>query len=389
MKPVNRAIISGTQILSEQTWQQDYALVVEEDKIRAVIPSSMVHHHLPAKRYEFDGAYLLPGFIDIHVHGAGGHDVMDARLESFEVISHKLAAEGVTGYLATTMTAEQSQLEAVFSLIPQAMQAKHDAKLLGVHLEGPFISPEKAGAQMARYVRKPDVALFQAWQALSKNHIKLMTLAPELPQAIELIKAAIATGVVVSIGHTEASYAETRAAIAAGCSQATHLFNAMRGMHQRDPGAAGALLLSPMITAELIADGIHVHPAMIELAWRLKQVNGLVLVTDAMRAKCMGDGRYELGGQTVTVHNGRATLETGQLAGSTLRMPEAIKNIMQFTGCSLQQAISLASHNPARILGLLDYTGRIDMGLAADLVVMSKEGKILLTLCDGREVFAG
>jgi N-acetylglucosamine-6-phosphate deacetylase len=217
--------------------------------------------------------------------------------------------------------------------------------------------------------------------------IKLVTLAPELPGALPLIKALRDRHIIVSAGHTNATYAEMVAAIRAGCSQATHLFNAMRGLHQREPGAVGALLLSHDVMAELIVDGLHLHPAIVELALRLKGKEKLLLVTDAMRAKCCDDGEYDLGGQTVMVRAGKAKLSDGTLAGSTLRMPQALKNMVQFTSCSLADAVSMAATNPAHVLGLSDRKGTIAVGKDADLVVLNAALDVAFTMREGREVF--
>jgi N-acetylglucosamine-6-phosphate deacetylase len=259
--------------------------------------------------------------------------------------------------------------------------------MLGIHLEGPFIAKEKMGAQSPAHICKPDITLFEGWQEAANGLIKLVTLAPELPGMIPFIEKIKKAGVICSIGHTNATYAEALAAIDAGCSQGTHLFNAMRGLHQREPGAAAALLLAQGVAVELIADGLHVHPAMLRVALQLKGKQEVLLVTDAMRAKCCSDGRYELGGQEVIVTNGRAVLAGDVLAGSTLLMPEAIKNMADFTGCSLIDAVEMASYYPAMRLGLSDRKGQIAMAYDADLVVLDETFAVQLTLRNGRVIF--
>jgi N-acetylglucosamine-6-phosphate deacetylase len=325
--------------------------------------------------------------IDLHIHGAKGKDVMDGSLEAFSVISHALACEGVTGYLATTMTASNERIEKILALVPEAMKNPDGAAMLGIHLEGPFIAKDKMGAQSGDLTQHPDPELVKKWQSLAQDSIRLVTLAPELPGALELVKVLRDMDIIVAIGHTNATYAETTAAIHAGCTHATHLFNAMRGLHQREPGAAGALLLSEKVRAELIVDGLHLHPAIVQLALQMKSKDRLLLVTDAMRAKCLGDGEYELGGQAVTVRENKAALADGTLAGSTLRMPQAIKNMMAFTGCALAEAILMAAYNPAHALGLEDRKGSIDVGKDADLVVLGPELDVRLTMREGREIF--
>lgn len=378
-----RIILTGMTILSHDTERRDTAVVIEKGVIKAMIPTSMVHNHLPARTYEFTAAhYLAPGFIDMHIHGAKGCDVMDGSIASLETISSSLASEGVTGFLATTMTANSETTEEIISQIVKAKDSVKGAAILGIHLEGPFISPEKLGAQCPNHI-PPDINLVRQWQSKARGFIKKITLAPELPNAIELITALKEMQIIASIGHTNATYAETEAAIRAGASEATHLFNAMRPIQQREPGATGAVLLSKHVCAELIVDGIHLHPAIIDIAWRLKGKDNILLVTDAMRAKCMGDGEYDLGGQTVVVKNGMATLADETLAGSTLKMNEAIKHLMDYIHCSLGDAVQLASFNPARELGLTGTKGTISVGKDADLVILDEEANVLLTLREG------
>lgn len=389
MNESKRCIFSGMTILiDDQKWVTDHILVVEEHKIKAILPKEMISHHLPADSYEFSvDHHLVPGFIDIHVHGAKGIDVMDGTVEALQEMSEALAAEGVTGFLATTTSAPDAVLEKTLKTIPKAMNSQKGAALLGIHLEGPFLAPAKLGAHHSAHLRDIDETLIEHWQALSQGQIKIVTLAPELPGAIPCIKTLHQMGIIVSIGHTDATYEQTHTAIEAGAKQATHLFNAMRGIHQREPGAVTALLLANDVTAEIIVDRFHLHPAIVDLAFRLKGKNKLVLVTDAMRAKCLGDGQYELGGQKVLVTQGKATLENGTLAGSTLRMPQAIQHMVQFTGCSLIDAVNMATVNPAHVLGLGLHKGHIAIGMDADLVILDKEGEVQLTMREGSIIF--
>ena len=388
MNQTTRYIYSGMQILFEQKWVRDHAVVVEENKIKSIIPREMITHHLPAKHHEYQADYyLIPGLIDLHIHGTHGHDVMDGSEEALHKISHGLAEEGVTGFLATTMTADNERIEAVLKTIGSARSQQTSAAILGVHLEGPFIAKAKMGAQQAEKIQAPDVNLIRRWQKLSQDSIKIVTLAPELPGAITLIKALREMRIIASIGHTNATYDETHAAILAGCTQATHLFNAMCGLHQRNPGAVGALLVAEEIGAELIADGVHLHPAILQLILRVKGKDRLLLVSDAMRAKCLGDGQYELGGQQVTVRGNTAELADGTLAGSVLRLPEAVKNMVKFAQCSMMDAIVMATKNPARALGLEATKGSISVGKDADLAVMNADFDVVATLREGREIY--
>lgn len=382
----NRCIFTGMQILCHDRWLTDHAVIVENGKIQKIIAKHLLKD--AAERvYEFpQDYYLIPGLIDLHIHGAAGHDVMDGSVEALTGISQSLAKEGVTGFLATTMTASHERIVNVLKTIATAMPNQQGAAILGAHLEGPFISSAKMGAQRIDDICHPDAALISHWQDLAKGAIRLVTLAPELPDALLLIKKIREMGIIASIGHTNATYAETNMAVEAGCTHATHLFNAMRGIHQREPGAVGALLLAENVNAELIVDGLHLHPAIVEMALRLKGKDKLLLVTDAMRAKCLGDGDYDLGGQAVAVRSNLATLADGTLAGSTLHMPEAIKNIVQFTHCSLADAVHMASFNPARILGLHQRKGSIAEGKDADLVVMNASFEVVMTMREGVKI---
>lgn len=384
----DRSILYGMAILYEDDWLKDYAVVVQGKKIKAIIPAEMISHHLPAKQYCFSADdYLMPGFIDLHIHGIQGWDVMDANQQALDGMRTALAEQGVTGFLATTMTADNEHIEAVLKLISSNMASPEGAALLGVHLEGPFLAQEKIGAQNHTSVQLPSIELVEHWQKISGNNVRIVTLAPELRGALALIEHLTSKGMIASIGHTHATYAETVAAMTAGCRHATHLFNAMRGLHQREPGAVGALLLADAVMAEIIVDGIHLHPAIVELAWRMKGKQRLLLITDAMRAACLSNGQYELGGQQVMVENAKATLANGTLAGSTLTMPQAIKNFIQFTNASLAEAITLATHTPAASLKLSHRKGSIDVDKDADLVVMHADFSVALTLREGKEVF--
>lgn len=388
MNETMRAIFSGMKVLLDHEWVSKQAVIVEDTKIKAIIPEEMIKHHLPARHHEFhNDCYLIPGLIDLHIHGTHGKDVMDASEDALKTISHALASEGVTGYLATTMTAEKERIEAVLKTVRAAMPKKEGAAILGIHLEGPFIAKSKMGAQRGDVTQDPNVSLMQHWQNLADDAIKIVTLAPELPGALELITALHKMNIIASIGHTNATYDQTNKAIAAGCTQATHLFNAMSGLTQREPGAVTALLLADQISAEIIVDGFHLHPAIVEMILRMKGRDRILLITDAMRAKCLGNGEYDLGGQTVEVIAGKAALKDGTLAGSTLTMTQAIKNMAHFSKCSTIDAIRMATYNPAKVLGLLPYKGTITIGKDADLVVLNADFEVQLTMLEGKEIF--
>ncbi len=377
-------IISGPKIYAEAGVIENAALVINDDKIHAIDTEKKFKAD---KIFEFPANYhLLPGFIDVHIHGANGSDVMDGTLDALENISKTLAREGTTSFLATTMTATPEKIDEVLENISNYKQVD-GAKMLGVHLEGPFLSPQKIGAQSREKIVAPNIDHVKRWQQKSGNLIKLVTLAPELPNSDAVIHYLTSQQIVVAIGHSDATYAETLSAIEHGCTHVTHLFNAMRGIHQREPGTVTAALLSEKVTAELIVDGEHLHPAIVLLALKIKGTEKIILVTDAMRAKCLSDGIYDLGGQEVSVKNSIATLSNGTLAGSTLTMFAAIKNMLQFTDCSMTDIVKFTAENPAKMLNIFQRTGSIAKNKDADLVVLDDQLNVVLTISHGKIIF--
>ena len=383
----NDILISGLTVHAENSNVENGSVWIAGEKIREVFVDTK--QDIRAQHLEFPAGYhLIPGRIDLHVHGAGGADVMDATPEALNQIRSTLAAEGVTGFLATTLTATPAEIENTLVNLARYQRQNSPtlgAEILGAHLEGPFISPLHIGAHRAELILPPDAKLFDHWQTCASGLVKLVTLAPELPRGIEFIHHLTERGVIASIGHTDANFAVTEVAIAAGARHATHLFNAMRSFHHRDPGCAGAILLDKRVIAELIVDGHHLHPATINLALQMKGIPGLVLVTDGMRAKCCHhEGEFELGGQRVTIKEGAVRLSNGALAGSVLTMTQAVKNMLLFTGCTLSDLIVLTSKNPALVLNIFNQCGSITAGKNADLVVLNENYDVVLTIVRGR-----
>ncbi|TSB47347.1 N-acetylglucosamine-6-phosphate deacetylase [Alkalicoccobacillus porphyridii] len=334
----------------------------------------------------------VPGFIDIHTHGAGGADAMDGNYDSFETMAKTLPQEGTTSFLATTMTQSKEaitkSLENAGQYILQQKKVR-GAEVLGVHLEGPFINPDMAGAQPKEHIMPGDISLFQKWQQAANQQIKLVTLAPEQEGGAELLNYLDKQGIVASIGHSNASCHEVDTFVQAGAKQVTHLFNQMSGLHHREPGVVGACFLEDKLKAELIVDGIHVDPRIVNLTLQQKSSENIILITDSIRAKGLENGIYDLGGQDVYVENGRASLVDGTLAGSLLRMDEAIRNMLEFTGCSLADAIKMASLNPAKQLNIDDRKGSIAVGKDADIVILNDKNRVMLTFCRGQLVYNG
>ncbi|CAM4360190.1 N-acetylglucosamine-6-phosphate deacetylase [Paenibacillus tarimensis] len=321
------------------------------------------------------GGWLLPGFIDIHCHGGSGGDFMDASIPSYEQITRFHAAHGTTGMLATSVTASKPAIERMLAAAAswREQDLSKGARLLGVHLEGPFISPRWPGAQNPAFITEPNTVWLKQWTADYPELIKIVTLAPEQPGATELIRFLKSEGIIASCGHTDASYDVIREAAGAGLQHAVHTFNAMRGLHHREPGTAGAVLTMDGISTEIIADGHHVHEGAIRLLLRCKPADKIILITDAISAAGLGDGSYELGGLPLTVEDGVARLQKdGSLAGSTLTMLSAFRFVIEHCGLSPLEASRLASTNPARLLGMDDHLGTIAPGMSADMVLLNR-----------------
>lgn len=333
-----------------------------------------------------EGAVVLPGFIDPHIHGAGGADAMDGTAAALATISETVAREGTTSFLATTMTESGEAILRALTAVRDCRETP-GARLLGVHLEGPFISETYAGAQPREYIAAPDIDVFDRYQAASGGRIRIVTVAPEVPGADALIRHLAGTGVVPSVGHSAAGVADVRRAIACGARSVTHTYNAQSPFRHREIGVAGSALLYDELNCELIADGIHVSPEAIRLLVKNKPRGKMTLITDAMRAKGCPDGVSELGGQTVYVKNGEARLADGTLAGSVLRMNDAVRRMVQVIGLPLTDAVDMATKNTAALLGISDSCGEIACGKRADFTVLDPDFGVLLTVVGGREVY--
>lgn len=335
-----------------------------------------------AETADLRGRLLVPGFVDLHVHGGGGAHFMGGDPAACVEAARFHAAHGTTALLATTLSAPPAELEAAARAIAGAMD--REPLILGIHLEGPWLSRERRGAQAAEHLRGPDAGELRALGAASGETVRLVSLAPELPGALALIEHVVAAGAVAGLAHTDATYEQAEAAIAAGARHAVHVFNGMRPLHHREPGVLGAVLDHPEVTCEVIADGHHVHPAVVRLLHRAKGAGGTVLVTDAIEAAGLPDGGYRLGGAPVQVTGGRAETPDGRLAGSTLTMDAAVRNAHRWLGVPLGEALALATTAPARVLGAGDRKGRIAPGFDADLAVLDAQLRPVATLIAGR-----
>ncbi|TVR22024.1 MAG: N-acetylglucosamine-6-phosphate deacetylase [Anaerolineaceae bacterium] len=340
-------------------------------------------------RIDAGGRTLAPGFIDIHVHGGGGHEAMDATPEALRGLSAFYARHGVTGFLATTWTAADTAILNALQTVADVMAdpaALNGADLLGAHVEGPYINENKSGAQPDGYIRRADRAEFDAWRATGV--IRRVTIAPEFEANQALAADCAKRGISVSAGHTDATFTQMQEAVARGVDSTTHTFNAMRGLHHREPGTVGAALLLSQLRCEVIADGVHLHPAIVDLLWRVKGADGLIMITDAVRGAGLAEGTiYQQDGRRVTVRDGSAYLDDGTLAGSTLTMSAAVQNVARFTACDFAQLWPCFSRTPARVIGVDDITGSIATGKRADLVLLDDALNVTQTIVKGRVVY--
>jgi N-acetylglucosamine-6-phosphate deacetylase len=334
------------------------------------------------------GRIACPGFIDVHIQGAGGADVLDATPESLNAISRACAQCGVTGFLATTVYNVEGgnrHLEAVAEYTDRELEG---AALLGTHLEGPFISSAKKGMIQLKNICLPSAKVLADIEKLCGRTLSMMTIAPELPGSLDLIRELASAGTVASCGHTSASYGQTRDGIAAGLNHATHLFNAMPSLHHRDPGPLPALLADPNVTLQVITDGVHVHAAVVDLIYRLAGPRRIVTITDGMQALGLPDGDYVYNGIPYVAREGAARYHDGTLIGTALGLNQMAARLRRFTGCSLETAVDTVSRNPAEVLGLGKRKGRLQAGYDADIVIMDEDLKVWRTVVGGRVVYS-
>lgn len=364
-------ILTGGKVYLEGEWKCDVDVVMEDGKILDVAPKGK---YAEGEVIDVEGNYICPGFIDIHVHGCKGRDVMDGSVESLEVMAEFMAAHGTTAFLATTTTHGREEIRKSLKAVSDALHKDiKGAQILGVHLEGPFINSEAKGAHDEKYILAPSRESFRELVGDYESIIKRVTMAPDVEGAKELVNYLTGRGIVVSMGHTVGSYEQCMAGFEWGMTHVTHLYNAMSPLRHREPGAVGAAFDRDGVTVELIADLIHVHPAALRIAVAVKGSDSVALITDAMSATGMGDGDYVLGGLEVVVKEGVARLkERGNLAGSTLTQDQALRN-MVLIGIPLEDAVKMLTEVPADIIGIGDKKGRIKKGFDADLVILDEK----------------
>ncbi|ACO31696.1 MULTISPECIES: N-acetylglucosamine-6-phosphate deacetylase [Acidobacterium] len=382
-----RTILTAARLVTPLDELPNPVVVLEDGHIVSI--ASRSEASLPeGEVLDFPGATLAPAYFDVHIHGSAGHDIMEATPEALATIGRFLAGHGVGAYLATTVTAEVEPTLHSLSGLARLLSgptsdAQPGARPVGIHLEGPFLSPHKRGAHPERLLQRPSVALLdRMWQA-AEGHVRLLTIAPELPGADEVIARAVELGIRVSMGHSNATLAEAQRGVQAGAVSATHTFNAMRRFDHREPGIVGEVLTNRSLHAELICDGLHVDPVAVRIFWQMKGRERGILITDAMAAAGMPDGPYKLGELDVRVENGTALIEENTLAGSTLTLDRGVRNFSSFTGEDLAQIVPLATSNPATMIGLGDQLGELAPGRRADITVLSPSGEIQQTILGG------
>jgi N-acetylglucosamine-6-phosphate deacetylase len=384
------AFTAGRLLTPTDTVEHPLVLV---EQGRVVEMSARSGRQVPAgvSTCDFGHGVIAPGYVDLHIHGSAGYDVMDDTAEALPAIEQLLARHGVTSYFPTTVTAPMDTTLRALERLADAVEkreldnanGKIRALPLGIHLEGPFISHARRGVHPPENLLAPTLALFeQFWQA-ARGRIRMMTIAPELEDALEVIAEAARRGVCVSLGHSDADFAAAERGIAAGARHATHTFNAMRPLDHRSPGILGAVLTDHRVSADIIADGVHLDPAIVKLFADAKGAAQTVLITDAISATGMPEGRYRLGSFEVDVHDGKCMVD-GKLAGSVLTMDRAVRNLARFAEWDLPRAVAAASQNPARVARIANK-GALAVGADADFVVLNSEGEVLRTFVGGVE----
>ncbi|MBR8658709.1 N-acetylglucosamine-6-phosphate deacetylase [Brevibacillus sp. NL20B1] len=379
--------LRGT-VVTGGTCVADGLVVVDGGTIAYAGTSAGYAGPLPERVETVKDGWICPGFVDIHMHGIAGCDTMDGTPESLMTISRALARFGVTSFLATTMTASYAELEkAIRNIAAVSRAGTEGAAVAGIHLEGPWINPRYKGAQNEAHIVAPKLAEVRRLYELAGGLLKVVTIAPEQPEALEAIRWLKEQGVIVSAGHTGATFAQAQHAVECGVQHFTHCFNAMTGLHHREPGVVGAAMVHEQLSTELIADGEHVHPAVMRILYRLKSFGRLALVSDSMRAAALGDGVYDLGGQEVHVRGTQAKLADGTLAGSILTLNRAVQNMVTLCGVPLPEAVAMASQTPAEIVGLGGQKGRLEAGYDADITVLNLSYGVEATYVMGRQVY--
>lgn len=377
-----RQILRGGNIITTSGIRSGYGLVVQDGKITALQPENDLKIKPSDDFLDLDGSWLAPGMIDLHVHGGRGADTMDCSPEAWDRICRFHASRGVTAFLLTAGAANREAIDEMIETFQGYRPPQDGAVPLGLHLEGPYLSPHKKGVQPVEHLRNPDPEEYLPW--FESGLVKLMTAAPELPGSLEMIQSGRERGVCFAAGHTTASYQNLLEAAELGLNQISHTFNAMEALHHRQPGVVGAALSEDGIYTQVIPDGVHLHPAVVKILILAKGISRTILITDAMRAAGLEDGHYELLGQEIEVADGEARTRTGALAGSTLTMDQGLRNVLNFSGVTLVQGIAMASETPARAMCFFPDRGALEPGSRADLMILDEDLQVISVMIGGR-----
>ncbi|TMV50105.1 N-acetylglucosamine-6-phosphate deacetylase [Paenibacillus mesophilus] len=381
---MSRTIITNVRAVCPDSIISSAAIWIDAGRIERIGSGAIANSELQADDTVIDGngMLLIPGMIDVHIHGASGFDMMDGTEESVQQVSQACAASGCTSFLATSVSSTLEDLLAMIHSVRRVIGHERGAAVAGLHLEGPYLNVKRKGMQNEKFLRHPDLDEMNLLFREAGDLIKMVTIAPELPGGIELISYLREQGAIIAVAHSDATYEEAKLAFAQGASHVTHCFNGMRPIHHRDPGLVVAAFEEEHVSLQAIVDHVHLHPAIIRLMHRIKGAGGVVLITDALQAMGLGDGTYTFGGHTVQVADGVARLADGTLASSTVTMNKALRYTVEL-GIPLTEAVRMASTTPADILGLPDK-GRIAQGCAADLVLLNEEFEVQWTMIKGR-----
>jgi len=380
-----KTYVTGGVILTPETRLVDHAIEIVNTKIKRIIPATDIPVEAGCEFIQINGYTVTPGLIDVHVHGSNNADSMEASHDAFNTMSKFFARHGVTSFYATTLTSKPEEVYETLEAIISWQDSLEGASLLGAHLEGPFLNIHYKGAQSSKHMRYAKREEFERWFEI--GGVKLITIAPELEGSDQLIEFGLARGAEFAIGHSGATYEQVLASADLGLRQSTHTFNGMQGLNHREPGTAGGVLTDDRIYAQVIADSIHVHPAMVKLLVRAKGIERTILITDAIRAAGLADGDYRLGEMDVKVENGIARLASGSLAGSTLTLDQGLRNLMEFAELDFQNAIRTATSVPAEAMRISDYKGNIKAGADADLAIFDDQCRVVATMVKGRLVY--
>ncbi|MGY0694095.1 N-acetylglucosamine-6-phosphate deacetylase [Virgibacillus sp. FSP13] len=372
---LNAQVITKNEIIPGAVWIEDGQIQKIDSHMNSEVPEDY-------QVIDAQGHTLIPGMIDVHIHGAHGADMMDGTVESIIEVSKTCARTGCTSFLVTSVTSSTEDLIHMIQNVKKAIGSESGAKIEGIHLEGPYLNVKRKGMQNELYLRHPNIEEMEEILKETGSLVKMVTIAPELPGGMEMVEFLKERGIIVSIAHSDATYEEAKEAFSKGASHVTHCFNGMRPIQHRDPGIVVAAFEESHVSLQAIVDHIHLHPAIVRFMHRMKGAEGVVLITDALQAMYMGDGDYEFGGQQVTVRNGEARLADGTLASSTVTMNEALRKSVD-SGILLAEAVYMASTAPANILGL-QRKGRISPQADADLVLIDSECNVLWTMIEGQ-----